>query len=70
MKDTVWECWPLPLAHPHFPLAIESLEDHCDHQVLESRGPGSGHVRELALMKPLYLGTWWPFLHDSELLPR
>lgn len=55
MKDTVWECWPLPLAHPHFPLAVESLEDHCDHQVLESRGPGSGQVRELALMKPLWV---------------
>lgn len=55
VKDTGWECWPLPLAHPHFPLGAESLEDCGDHQVLEGRGPGSGHVRELALTKPLWV---------------
>lgn len=55
VKDTGWECWPLPLAHPHFPLGAESLEDCGDHQVLEGRGPGSGHVCELALTKPLWV---------------
>lgn len=54
VKDTVWECWPLPLAYPHFPLDVE-LEDCGDHQVLEGRGPGSGHVRELALTNPLWV---------------
>lgn len=55
LKDTALGCMSLSPEHLPTPLGSESLEDCGDHQVLEGRGPDSGHVHELSLTKRLWV---------------